>query len=498
MAQGNGAVDIVFRNARLVDGTGGPSRKGDLAIEDDRIVALADTAQGGLAQIRGAREIDLAGKALSPGFIDVHTHDDRAVLVDPLMTCKVSQGVTTVVTGNCGVSLAPLDITVRPPAPMDLICEDPNGFFAKFGDYLDALDRDPPATNLVAQVGHGALRVGAMDKLDRPASRDEIKVMRGRLEDSLEAGAIGLSTGLFYPPAIAAPTEEVIEIAKAMAGYHALHSTHMRDEGDQIADSLEETFRIGREADVPIVISHHKCTGLNNHGRSGETLGLIEAARGKQPLGLDIYPYIAGSTMLNSGGRLGASRVIVSWSKPHPKVAGRDLKDIAEEMGLSEADAVEALIPAGGIFFMMDEKDVRAILAYPHSMIGSDGLPHDEHPHPRLWGTFPRVLGHYGRDTGLFSLEEAVRKMTSLSAARFGLKDRGTLREGAYADLVVFDPDTVEDSATFDNPKKPAKGIEMVVVNGRTVWRDGGHTGLRPGRALRRQDLDAPRFEGVA
>ncbi len=497
MGQGNGAADTVFRNARLVDGLGGPSRLGDLAVEDDRITAIGEAARGGLPKIRGGREIDLDGKVLCPGFIDVHTHDDRALLADPLMTCKVSQGVTSVVTGNCGVSLAPLDISVRPPAPMDLICEDPKGFFADFGDYLDALDRDPPATNGLAQVGHGSLRVGAMDRLDRAASGAEIKVMRGRLEAALEAGAIGLSTGLFYPPARAAPTEEVIELAKALAGYHGLHSTHMRDESDRIQDSLEETFRIGREAQVPVVISHHKCAGMDNYGRSGETLALIEAARRRQPLGLDVYPYVASSTTLDSVRGMQASRVIVSWSKPHPEATGRDLDEVAAEMGLSASDAVEALLPAGGIFFSMDEKDVRAILSYPHAMIGSDGLPHDVHPHPRLWGTFPRVLGHYGRETGLFSLEEAVRKMTSLSAARFGMKDRGVLREGAYADLVVFDPDTVLDAATFDNPKQPATGILTVVVNGRAVWQDGQHTGARPGRALRRQDLDAPRFEGA-
>jgi N-acyl-D-amino-acid deacylase len=290
----------------------------------------------------------------------------------------------------------------------------------------------------------------------------------------------------------------VIELAKALGAYHGLHSTHMRDEADHIAESLAETFRIGREAHVPVVISHHKCAGTHNFGRSKETLGLIEAARGRQPLGLDVYPYIAGSTMLGSARGLQASRILVAWSRPHPEAAGRDLKDVAAEMGLSTEAAIEALSPAGGIFFSMDEDDVRRILAYPHSMIGSDGLPHDVHPHPRLWGTFPRVLGHYARDAGLFSLEEAVRKMTSLSAGRFGLKDRGEIREGAYADLVVFDPETVEDAATFDEPKQPAKGIDLVLVNGRIVWQDGAHTGARPGRALRRQDLAPPRFDGAA
>ena len=480
--------DLIIRNARLIDGTGAPSRPGDLAVADDRILAL-----GALNGLQAGREIDAGGLALAPGFIDAHTHDDRAVLADPLMTCKVSQGVTTVVTGNCGVSLAPLTTGQRPPAPMDLVCERPDGFFADFGGYLDALDRDPPATNVAAQVGHATLRVGAMDSLERAASADEIVVMRGRLEDSLEAGAIGFSTGLFYPPAQAAPTEEVIEIAKGLQAFGALHSTHMRDEGDHIVDSLEETFRIGREAGAPLVVSHHKCAGQRNFGRSVETLALIDEVRRAQPVGLDVYPYVAGSTMLGSGRDLDAQKVIVTWSETRPDAAGRDLDELAAEMGLDRQAAVDALSPAGGIFFMMDEADVQRILAYPHAMIGSDGLPHDVHPHPRLWGTFPRVLGRYARELGLFPLEEAVRKMTSLTAGQFGLKDRGVLREGAYADLVLFDPETVIDTATFDDPKRPAAGIRMVLVNGRSVWEDGGHSGNRPGRPLRRQDQDPPR-----
>ncbi len=486
-----GKADLIIRNARIIDGTGGPSRRGDLAVAEDRILALGDL--NGLA---AAREIEAGGRALAPGFIDAHTHDDRAVLADPLMTCKVSQGVTTVVTGNCGVSLAPLTTGQRPPAPMDLVCEDPAGFFGDFAGYLDALDRDPPAVNVAAQVGHATLRVGAMESLERAASAGEARAMRGALEDSLEAGAIGFSTGLFYPPAAAAPTEEVIEIARGLEAFGGLHSTHMRDEGDRVLESLEESFRIGREAGAPVVISHHKCTGRQNFGRSTETLARIEAARRGQPVGLDVYPYIAGSTMLASGRALNAERVIVTWSKARPEAAGRDLDEIAAEMGLERDAAVEALSPAGGIFFVMDEADVRRILAYPHSMIGSDGLPHDRHPHPRLWGTFPRVLGRYARELGLFTLEEAVRKMTALTAAQFGLKDRGVLREGAFADLVLFDPETVIDSATFDEPKRPAAGIDLVMVNGRTVWQDGAHAGKRPGRALRRQDQDPPRAAG--
>ncbi|MDH3593753.1 MAG: D-aminoacylase [Rhodospirillales bacterium] len=477
-------ADLVIRGARLIDGTGGPSLQGDIAVTDDRIAALGD-----LGRIKGAVEIEAGGRAVAPGFIDVHTHDDRALLIDPAMTCKVSQGVTTVVAGNCGVSLAPLALRRPPPAPLDLVCDSAEGFFADFGPYLDRLDGTPAAVNALCQVGHSSLRAGAMEDLDRPASGAEIAAMRGALERALEAGAIGLSTGLDYAPAAAAPTGEVIALAEAVGVAGGLHSTHMRNEADRVMDSLEETFAIGRAARVPVVISHHKCAGEANHGRSAETLALIHRARQGQAVGLDAYPYNAASTVLERSFIEKASRVIVTWSKARPEVAGRDLAGIAREMGLGLQEAAEALQPAGGIFFTMDEADVRRILAYPGTMIGSDGLPHDAFPHPRLWGTFPRVLGHYARDVGLFPLEEAVHRMTGLPARRFGLAKRGALRPGAFADLVLFDPETVIDTATFEAPKTPAAGIDLVLVNGRAVWRDGETTGARPGRAIRLQAL---------
>jgi len=481
MSEGKRRADLAIVNARLVDGSGSAAVSGGLAVTGERIVALGD-----LSGIEARQTIDAGGKVLSPGFIDVHTHDDRALLADPLMTCKVSQGVTTVVAGNCGVSLAPLKIDRRPPSPLDLVCESPEGFFHDMADYFAALDDAPPAVNAVAQVGHASLRAGVMDSLDRAADAGEVKAMRALLEKGLEAGAVGMSTGLFYAPAKAAPTEEVIELAKALAGCGAIHTTHMRDESALVHESLAETFRIGREAGVPVVISHHKCAGKHNHGRSKETLGLIEEARSGQRIGLDAYPYVAGSTTLDNDLLHESSKVVVSWSKPHPEASGRDLAEIAADWGVSQDEAVRRLTPAGGIFFMMDEADVQRILAYPGTMIGSDGLPHDVHPHPRLWGTFPRVLGRYARELRLFSLEEAVHKMTGLSADHFGLKDRGRLAVGAHADLVLFDPETVIDRASFEAPKTPAGGIEQVWVNGVTVWQRGHHSGERPGKALRR------------
>jgi N-acyl-D-amino-acid deacylase len=238
-----------------------------------------------------------------------------------------------------------------------------------------------------------------------------------------------------------------------------------------------------------VVISHHKVLGTQNFGRTRETLPQIAAAMAEQPLGLDAYPYIASSTVLLAENIPRAAKILITWSKPHPDVSGRTLADIARGWGASEVDAAERLQPAGAIYFMMSEEDVRRVLAFEHTMIGSDGLPHDRHPHPRLWGTFARVLGHYCRDEKLFPLEEAVRRMTGLPAARFGLSGRGHVAPGAYADITVFDPATIIDRASFEAPTTPAAGIHLVLVNGVAVWSDGAATGARPGRALRRQRL---------
>jgi N-acyl-D-amino-acid deacylase len=265
----------------------------------------------------------------------------------------------------------------------------------------------------------------------------------------------------------------------------------MRNEGDAVLDSLEESFAAGRAAGVPLVISHHKTVGRQNFGRTAETLPAIAAALTRQQVGLDAYPYIASSTVLSAAQAERALKVLVTWSKSAPEQAGRELSAIAADWGISAEEAVARLQPAGAVYWMMDEADVQRVLRFEHTMIGSDGLPHDAHPHPRLWGAFPRVLGHYSRELGLFGLEEAVRRMTGLSAARFGLTGRGILAAGAYADVTVFDPQTVADRATFEAPMTPAAGIEYVFVNGRPVWSGGKPTGERPGRTLRRQQLQA-------
>jgi N-acyl-D-amino-acid deacylase len=476
--------DLLIRNATVVDGTRAPRFRADIGVLNGRIQAVGHL-EGGNAEA----EIDASGLVAAPGFIDAHTHDDRLLLSAPAMEPKVSQGVTTVVAGNCGVSLAPAPRGMPKPVtpPIDLMDVEGTWFrFRTFADYVAALEDAPAATNCALLVGHSMLRVQTMADLEKPASPEETAKMRALVDEALGAGAIGVSTGLWYEPARAAPTEEVIEVCRPLTARNALYCTHMRDEGDHVVDSLEETFRIGRELGVAVVVSHHKVMGTANHGRSAETLPIIEKAMRAQRIGLDCYPYCASSTILSFDRTLIASKTLVTWSQPHPEFSGMDLGEIAAQIGVSIEQAVARLLPAGAIYFSMDERDVQRILGFEHTMIGSDGLPHDARPHPRLWGTFPRVLGHYARDLGLFSLETAVHKMTGLTAKTFGLADRGILKEGYAADVTLFDAGAIEAAATFEDSIRPARGIDTVIVNGIPVWRDGTATGMRPGQVLRR------------
>lgn len=476
--------DTIIRDATIFDGTGGPRRRGDVGISGDRIAAIGD-----LGAASADREVMAEGRAVAPGFIDAHTHDDRAVLCGPsCMLCKMSQGVTTVVVGNCGISLSPVPMTARPVPPLDLLGDESWWRFDSFAAYAEQLRREPAPVNTVALIGHMSLRVEAMggDVL-RPATDKEAARMQARLAEALQQGASGFSTGLYYPPNMHAPTAEVIAVAEALRAQGGLYVTHMRDEAKEVVTSIEETLAIGRAVDVPVVISHHKCAMPENYGRSTETLPVIERAAASQQVDFDVYPYAAGSTVLMPARVRPDVPVKITWSVPHPEMAGRMLAEIAAEWRLDLVAAAERLSPAGAIFFQMDEADVRRILSHEKAMIGSDGLPHDSFPHPRLWGTFPRVLGHYARDLGLFSLETAIHKMTGRTAAVFGLKDRGVLRAGAFADLVLFDPATVRDAADFENPTRPAEGIAETWVNGESAYRPAtGATAARAGRVVTR------------
>ena len=475
--------DLLIHSGDVIDGTGAARAHLDVAVTGDRIVAVGDHLD---LHIDATSKIDASGLVVAPGFIDAHTHDDRAVLSGPDMTPKVSQGVTSVVTGNCGASLAPF-AGREPPPPMNLLGDASWYRFPTMREYMAAVEASPPALNLAPLVGHTALRAVAMDDVYRAATAPEITRMEALLDEALEAGCIGMSTGLAYPPAFEAPTDEVVALASRLGAHGGIYATHMRDEAAGVLESVRETLEIGERAGVPVVISHHKCSGRESWGMSRDTLAAIARARARQSVNLDVYPYVASSTVLLADWVAGAERVIVTWSEPRPECEGRDFERIRSEWGCTMEEAVERLSPAGAIYFKMDEEDLRRILRFQDAMIGSDGLPHDTFPHPRLWGTFPRVLGHYCRDLGLFSLEEAVYRMTGVPARVFGLTGRGALRPGAFADIVLFDPDRIADEADFGAPTRPARGIYQVIVNGKQVWRGGEWTGAKPGRVLRRR-----------
>jgi N-acyl-D-amino-acid deacylase len=478
------STNVLLRGGVLIDGTGAAPRHADVALRDG-LVAAVGTLDAGAAD----HVVDLAGLVLAPGFIDVHTHDDRLLLSDPSMTPKLSQGVTTVITGNCGVSLAPLGGRTAVP-PLNLVATDaaalPSQRFDSFGAYLAALEARPPAVNCAALVGHTTLRVVAMAALDRPASDAEIATMQAAVAEALAAGALGVSTGTYYAPANAATAAEIRRVCEPLRGTTALIASHIRDEGERVLESMTEAMEIAGALGVRQVLSHHKVIGSANFGRSRETLALLDRARRTQDVCLDCYPYTASSTVLRKDAAAQAQRVLIAWSNARPEAAGRYLDELAAADGVPLDALIDALQPAGAIYFSMDEADVERVLAYPETMVGSDGLPHDEFPHPRLWGAFPRVLGHYARDRGLFPLEQAVHKMTGLPADRFHLAGRGRIAAGMAADLVVFDPASVADAATFARPKTAAAGIRSVYVNGTLAWHDGRHTGARTGQVLRR------------
>ncbi|MFO1218229.1 MAG: D-aminoacylase [Burkholderiaceae bacterium] len=471
--------DCLIRGATVIDGTRAPRFDADVALEAGRIAAIGDLSG---ATARTEHRAD--GRILAPGFVDSHTHDDHALLAQPDLTFKVSQGVTTVIGGNCGVSIAPLPAGGELPAPLNLIDAGAQGRFASLGEYFAALRRAPAAVNVAMLAGHTSLRVCCMADLQRTATAAEAAAMRGLLERALDDGAIGLSTGTFYPPAAAASTEEIIEVGRPLAARAGLFTTHMRSEADAVIEAMEETFRIGRELGVPVLISHHKVMLRANHGRSGETLARIVEARRHQCVALDCYPYTAGSTMIRTEPAMLEARVLIASSVPHPECAGRELADIAAEWNVSRVEAARRLQPGSAVYFLQDEADVRAILAFDDAMVGSDGIPLGPQPHPRLWGTFPRVLGRYCRELGLFPLETAVWKMTGLTARHFGLRERGTIAVGHHADLVLFDAATVRDTATYEQPVQPAAGIDAVWVNGQLSWHGGRHTGARGGAVI--------------
>ncbi|MGB4116887.1 MAG: D-aminoacylase [Polaromonas sp.] len=474
-------LDLLIEGGELIDGTGGLRRLADIGIMGDKVVAI-----GRLADQPARQRVNAKGRIVAPGFIDVHTHDDCLLLHSPGgVHPKLSQGVTTVITGNCGISLAPL-LTKAPPAPLDLLGTS-DWRFDSFADYLDALEQAQPIVNAACLVGHSTLRVKHMQALDRAATPDECARMADDLESALQAGAIGMSTGVYYPPAQSATTDELIAVGKPLSAASGLVTMHIRDEGDAITAALREALHVGKALGITTVLSHHKLVGTANHGRSHETLGMIEAADAQgQSVCMDCYPYNASSTMLLPARVHQSSDVLVTWSKTEPQAAGRSLFDLAKERNQAPEYVAKALQPAGAIYFAMDEADVSRIMAHPLAMIGSDGLAHDAAPHPRLWGTFPRVLGRYVREQRLLSLELAIHKMTGLSVRRFGLQGRGVLAVGNFADVVIFDEHHVTDRASYQQPTQVSTGIDAVYVNGVLACVQGQTVNSHAGRVLRR------------
>jgi len=462
----------------VVDGSGGPSWPGDVLLVGDRIERLGEglrqRLQGGLVEGLVEADVDIVdcrGQVIAPGFIDAHTHDDAIVLRDPAYLPKISQGITTVVTGNCGISLMPY-VTDAAKPPLNLLGA-ASFRYPTMQAYRDAVTAAQPALNVAALVGHTTLRFAALKDLTQPASADERAQMAALLEACMAEGAHGLSSGLFYEEAYPAPADEVTQLARITARHGGVYATHLRSEMAQIIEALHEAGDTAFEAGVPLVISHHKCAGPANWGRTLQTLPLIEALAVRQSVAMDVYPYVAGSTVLREDLVDGVIDVLLTWSDTHPEHTGRMLAAIAEDWGVDQKAACRRLQPGGACYFQMNEEDVERVIQHPLTMIGSDGLPHDRHPHPRLWGAFPRVFARYWRQRRLFTLEQAVHKMTGLTARNFRLADRGVLKAGAMADVVVFDPERIADTATYDRPISASLGVNAVFVNGSLAYRGG-------------------------
>ncbi|GAB2890879.1 D-aminoacylase [Paralcaligenes sp. KSB-10] len=459
----------VLKNGSVCDGSAAGAVQADVWIKGERILAVLPPGieppeLQGSADLRACVAHDCAGRIIAPGFIDVHTHDDAIVLDHPDMLPKLSQGITTVITGNCGISLVPM-VTGDPPAPLSLLGHE-QFRFSSLRAYRDAVDHARPGVNVAALIGHTTLRMLAMPDLDAPASADQIAAMERMLDDAMTDGALGLSSGVFYRQAYAADVGELTALVKVVARHGGLYATHIRDEMKGIIAAIEEAALTARLAGAPLVLSHHKCAGPANWGRTEETLPLIEKLALEQPIGMDVYPYAAGSTVLREDLVDGVIDILITGSSPHPEMIGRHLKDVAALWGVSQVQACKRLQPGGACYFQMRQDDVDRVVCHPLSMIGSDGLPHDQRPHPRLWGAFPRVLDQYWRIKGVLPLEQAVHKMTGMSAARFNLQGRGHLKSGFFADIVVIDPDKVRDRATYAEPAQFSDGIEQVWVNG--------------------------------
>ena len=498
------AADILIRNGRVIDGSGSGWVSADVLIRDGKIEAV-----GKLDHITATRTIDAKQQIVAPGFIDVHTHIEFGIFQNPASNNYVHDGVTTAITGNCGGSADSL------------------------AEFFSRLDREGTSINVASLVGHNTVRRQVMGLANRAATKDEQARMEALVATAMAQGAVGLSTGLIYLPGLYSSTEEVIGLARVAAKHGGLYASHMRNEGNKVTEAINEALNIGIEAKIPVQISHFKVAAPANWGRSRETLAIIENARANgQDVTIDQYPYTASSTTLAvmlpdwavEGGsaeiiarladpvkrgqiakeilesaqnnkRPDFSYAVVARHAADPSLNGKNLAVINLQKGRTadmeaEIETLLDLVVAGGaqmIFHGMNEDDVRYFMRYRHNMIGSDGGVQDGKglPHPRSYGTNARILGKYVREEKILTLEDAIRRMTSLAAEKFQLKGRGLIREGYAADIVIFDETKIIDKATFDNPHQFSEGISYVLVNGKSVIEAGRHTGVRSGVALK-------------
>jgi N-acyl-D-amino-acid deacylase len=528
--------DILLKGGVVIDGSGAKARRADVAVTGDRIAAIGD-----LSAWQAKAALEVSGLVVSPGFIDMHSHSDLALLINPRAESKLRQGVTTEVTGMCGFSPAPC-----PPARKQQI-RDAFGSWAQhqdvawdwgtFGEYIGALKARPASVNVAPVVGHGVIRTAVMGEADRAPSESELAAMCDAARQAMEEGAVGLSTGLVYAPGMWAETEELIAVAGAIAPFGGIYFSHIRGEADGLITSTAEAVRIGREAGVAVQIAHLKSEGRKNWGKSRAALDAIDQARASGvDVSYDVYPYTAWNTgmgqLLPAWAREGGIDAMVTrtkdpsdrarllrvlsdaeaadpgrWerrliasveSEKNRQYQGLTLAQIAERRNASAEEVIlDLLAEEGGhvsmVGFGMDDEDVKRIIAHPVAIIGSDAAavaPYGAlglgHPHPRSYGTFPRVLGHYARDEKVTTLEDAVAKMTSRPAAKLGLADRGRLSEGMAADIVVFDRERIADRATYQEPHQYPAGIHYVMVNGAIELEGEKHHDRRPGRVLGR------------
>lgn len=520
---------LVIAGALVCDGDGETPAVADVYLADGAIERVAPASDAH----PGRKVIDASGYVLSPGFIDVHSHGDNVPFVAEDDTSKLLQGITTEVVGNCGFSIAPHD-----PAEAGTFFARLTAFFPgiprigpRFADALAEADRRGYVTNYAPLVGHGTVRTAAMGETARPAGPADVVRMRALVAEALDAGAFGLSTGLIYPPGVFSDTDELVALAQVLGEQH-IFTSHMRGESDHVVESVEEIVEIGRRSGRRVHVSHHKAAGSANWGKSEQTLRVLAQARASGvTVTQDMYPYRAGSTNLSAtlparyhdGGptavleRLrapgalddlrravadgepgwenlaklaGWDGILIATTRDH-RFEGRTLHELAVEMATDPVDALvrvllEEELVASMVVFMMDEPDIERILADPHTSIGTDGVPPGigGKPHPRTFGTFPRVLGEYVRARGVLALPEAIRRMTSLAADTFGIPGRGRIAAGYAADLVLFDAGTIADDLDYRDPVRMPKGIHLVLQAGRVVCEGGRYLGGRAGTRL--------------